>query len=123
MLRSGKELKMPEKVGESENTEEQVKAPTKMHADEIVERKTVDRAPELPASRIPFPQRLKKSKLDQQFAKFLEVFKKLHINIPFVDALEQMPSYVKFMKDILSNKRKLGDFETVALTEECSAIL
>ncbi|XP_024031896.1 uncharacterized protein LOC112094657 [Morus notabilis] len=34
-----------------------------------------------------------------------------------------MPSYVKFMKDFLSNKRKLEDYETVALTEECSAIL
>ncbi|XP_024023283.1 uncharacterized protein LOC112092155 [Morus notabilis] len=34
-----------------------------------------------------------------------------------------MPSYVKFMKDILSNKRKPDDYETVALTEECSAIL
>ena len=53
----------------------------------------------------------------------MEVFKKLHINIPFVDALEQMPSYVKFMKDILSKKRRLSDFETVNLTEECSAIL
>ena len=53
----------------------------------------------------------------------MEVFKKLHINIPFSDALEQMPSYVKFMKDILSQKRRLADFETVNLTEECSAIL
>ena len=53
----------------------------------------------------------------------MEVFKKLHINIPFVDALEQMPSYVKFMKDILSQKRRLADSETVNLTEECSAIL
>lgn len=34
-----------------------------------------------------------------------------------------MPSYVKFMKEILSNKRKLGEHETVMLTEECSAIL
>ena len=51
---------------------------------------------------IPYPQRLKKHKLDKQFTKFIEVFKKLHINIPFADALEQMPSYVKFMKDILS---------------------
>ena len=34
-----------------------------------------------------------------------------------------MPSYVKFMKDILSKKRRLSDFETVNLTEECSAIL
>ena len=53
----------------------------------------------------------------------MEVFKKLHINIPFADALEQMPGYVKFMKDILSKKRRLLDFETVNLTRECSAIL
>ena len=76
-----------------------------------------------PTVPIPYPQRLKKNKLDKQFAKFMEVFKKLHINIPFADALEQMPSYVKFMKDILSKKRRASDFETVNLTEECSAIL
>ncbi|KAI4330107.1 hypothetical protein MLD38_028414 [Melastoma candidum] len=34
-----------------------------------------------------------------------------------------MPSYVKFMKDILSKKRKLGGHETILLTEECSAIV
>ena len=55
---------------------------------------------------IPYSQRLKKNKFDKQFTKFMEVFKKLHINIPFANALEQMPSYVKFMKDILSNKRR-----------------
>ncbi|KAL8466024.1 hypothetical protein ACS0TY_035223 [Phlomoides rotata] len=38
--------------------------------------------------RIPFPQRFVKKKLDEKFVKFLEVFKKLHINIPFYDALE-----------------------------------
>ena len=37
---------------------------------------------------IPYPQRLKMHKLDKQFTKFMEVFKKLHINIPFADALE-----------------------------------
>ncbi|XP_052198364.1 uncharacterized protein LOC127805652 [Diospyros lotus] len=72
---------------------------------------------------IPFPQRLSKHKMDKQFEKFLEVFKKLHINIPFADALAQMPSYMKFMKEILSNKRKLEEHETVNLTEECLAIL
>ncbi|XP_057994988.1 uncharacterized protein LOC131175288 [Hevea brasiliensis] len=34
-----------------------------------------------------------------------------------------MSSYTKFLKDILSKKRRLEDYETVALTEECSAIL
>ena len=72
---------------------------------------------------VQYPQRLKKNKLDNQFDKFMEIFKKLHTNIPFVDALEQMPSYVKFMKDILINKRKISDYETIAFFEECSAIL
>ena len=53
----------------------------------------------------------------------MEVLKKLHINIPFVNALEQMLSYVKLMKDILANKRKLRDYEIVALSKECCAIL
>ncbi|EOY21213.1 Uncharacterized protein TCM_012596 [Theobroma cacao] len=70
-----------------------------------------------------FPQRLKKQKLNKQFEKFLNVFKKLHINIPFAEALENMLSYVKFLKDILTKKRKLEDFETMALTEECGIII
>ena len=73
--------------------------------------------------KVPFPARLKQYALDKQFAKFLEVFKKLHINIPFPDALTQMPSYSKFLKEILGNKRKLEDYETVKLNEECSAII
>ena len=76
-----------------------------------------------PYAPVPYPQCLRKNKLDKKFTKFMEVFKKLHINIPFPDALEQMPSYVKFMKDILSRKRRLSEFETVNLNEECSAIL
>ena len=34
-----------------------------------------------------------------------------------------MPSYVKFMKEIFSKKRKLEEHETIMLTEECTAIL
>ncbi|XP_073060025.1 uncharacterized protein [Primulina eburnea] len=71
----------------------------------------------------PFPAALKKAKLDAQFGKFLEIFKKLHINIPFADALLNMPSYAKFLKDILANKRKLEDHMTVNLTENCSALV
>nr|XP_017227786.1 PREDICTED: uncharacterized protein LOC108203384 [Daucus carota subsp. sativus] len=71
----------------------------------------------------PYPQRFQKQKHDVQFKKFLDVLKQLHINIPLVEALEQMPNYVKFMKDILTKKRRLGEFETVALTKECSSFL
>ncbi|XP_062086108.1 uncharacterized protein LOC133792208 [Humulus lupulus] len=34
-----------------------------------------------------------------------------------------MHNYVKFLNDILTKKRRLGEFETVALTKGCSAIL
>ena len=70
-----------------------------------------------------FPARLVQYNLNKQFSKFLEVFKKLHINIPYADALVQMSSYETFLKEIVKNKRKLEDFETVKLNEECFAIL
>ncbi|XP_038904498.1 uncharacterized protein LOC120090870 [Benincasa hispida] len=47
----------------------------------------------------------------------------LHINIPFVDALEQMPNYVKLIKEMLSSKNKFEKYEMVSLNEECSAML
>ncbi|XP_071918787.1 uncharacterized protein [Coffea arabica] len=34
-----------------------------------------------------------------------------------------IPSYAKFLKEIMAKKRKLVDSETIALTEECSAII
>ena len=34
-----------------------------------------------------------------------------------------MPSYVKFLKKILVSKKKLEEYGTITLTEECSAIL
>ncbi|XP_073120537.1 uncharacterized protein [Henckelia pumila] len=71
----------------------------------------------------PFPAALKKAKLDSQFSKFLEVFKKLHINIPFADALLQMPIYAKFLKEILASKRKIEEHTIVNLTENCSALV
>ena len=34
-----------------------------------------------------------------------------------------MPSYAKFLKDILSKKKKITEYETIALTEGCSALV
>ncbi|XP_074277398.1 uncharacterized protein LOC141601035 [Silene latifolia] len=35
----------------------------------------------------------------------------------------KVPSYAKFMKDILTHKRSFNEVETIAFTEECSALL
>lgn len=51
------------------------------------------------------------------------MFRQFYINIPFVYALVQILTYTKFLKEIMSKKRKLEDFETISLTEECSVII
>lgn len=55
--------------------------------------------------------------------RFLELFKQLHINLPFVEALAKMPKYTKFLKDLLTNKKKHREISTITLREECLAIL
>ncbi|KAJ9183285.1 hypothetical protein P3X46_007162 [Hevea brasiliensis] len=142
-LRSGKILengdkKIKEKIEEEKNREgdEQTEVEVRIGAEKensveekgSKERESKEEEPKYVTPKaymppLPFPQRFQKAKLDKQFGKFLEVLKSLHVTIPFTDALAQMPSYAKFLKEILSNKKKLEEFETVALTEESSAIL
>ena len=43
------------------------------------------------------------------------MFKKLEINIPFVESLAQMPHYAKFMKEIINKKGKLDEYGIVSL--------
>ncbi|XP_015954886.1 uncharacterized protein LOC107479251 [Arachis duranensis] len=72
---------------------------------------------------LPYPQRFDRELKDQQFPKFLEIFKKLEINIPLAEALEQMPLYAKFLKDLINKKKSWDERETVILTQECSAVI
>ncbi|XP_070014998.1 uncharacterized protein [Nicotiana sylvestris] len=48
--------------------------------------------------------------------------KNLSINVPLVEALEQMSGYAKFMKDLVTKKRSM-DCETVKMTHQVSAIV
>jgi len=51
------------------------------------------------------------------------VLRKLHVNIPFIDILSQMPMYVKFLKEILSKKRTIDEHKTIAIDEECNVVV
>ncbi|KAK9031869.1 hypothetical protein V6N11_056155 [Hibiscus sabdariffa] len=66
---------------------------------------------------------LKKQKQDYQLKKFFDILKQVHINLPLVEALQQMPNYAKFLKDMESMKKKIEEFETVAATETCLALM
>ena len=43
--------------------------------------------------------------------------------MPIVECLAQMPKYAKFLKELISNKKKLEECEAVTLTKECSAVI
>ncbi|XP_027338257.1 uncharacterized protein LOC113852214 [Abrus precatorius] len=115
-LRSGKILQENGKQDAEKSTIEE---------EDKVQEETVEKPPTLKEfiPPLPYPARLKKDRDDEQFGKFLSLFRQLHINLPFVDALAQMPKYAKFLKDLLSNKKKLEELAMVTLNEECSAIL
>ncbi|XP_076890130.1 uncharacterized protein LOC143541109 [Bidens hawaiensis] len=73
--------------------------------------------------KFPYPRRLLMDRDEEQNSKFLELLKKLHLNVPFLEALTQMLKYTKFLKDILTNKQKLAEVSFVPLNAGCSAIL
>ncbi|KAL5569688.1 hypothetical protein UlMin_026263 [Ulmus minor] len=117
-LRSGKELEQSRGA-----SKQAIEEDTSVPKDQDATTPITQTLPKPSSNTIPFPQRLRKQNLDKQFSKFIDIFKSLYINLPFVDMLEQMPKYAKFLKEVLSNKRKLEANEKVMLTEECSAIL
>ncbi|CAL2247848.1 unnamed protein product [Prunus armeniaca] len=60
---------------------------------------------------MPYPERLKPKVKDQQLTDFMKTFAKVHINLPLIDAIKNIPSYAKFLKDVCTKKKKLADFE------------
>jgi hypothetical protein len=71
----------------------------------------------------PYPERLRALKKNAQFSEILAVFKHVQINIPFLDAIQQVPSYAKFLKDLVTVKRKNNIPKKAFLTEQVSSIL
>ena len=47
----------------------------------------------------------------------------LHVNIQFIDALYQMFLHAKFFKQIISNKRKIDEYGSIVIGEECSVVV
>ncbi|XP_009777215.1 uncharacterized protein [Nicotiana sylvestris] len=68
----------------------------------------------------PFSQRLQKQKDDARYKKFLDILSQLRVNLPLVEILQEVPKCAKYLIDIVANKQHT-EFETVSLTEECSA--
>ncbi|XP_009603550.1 uncharacterized protein [Nicotiana tomentosiformis] len=75
--------------------------------------KEIEESRHMPA--LPFPQKMKREKLDKCSERFLEMLKQLYVNIPFTNVLTHMLAYAKFLKEIMSSKRKLEETIVVKL--------
>ena len=129
-LRSGKDLSSNKKTEEKEETEAEKEQTEKKEEknsqlEQLKRRNDQKKKEGVPAytHAVPFPQRLQKSRREKQFSKFLDIFKKIEINIPFAEVINQMPLYAKFLKEVLSKKRKIAEEGIANLTATFSAII
>nr|GEU95727.1 reverse transcriptase domain-containing protein [Tanacetum cinerariifolium] len=56
-------------------------------------------------------------------AKFMEIFRDLHFELSFADALIHMPKFAPMFKKLLNNKDKLIELTKTPLNENCSAVV
>ncbi|GKB55302.1 reverse transcriptase domain-containing protein [Tanacetum coccineum] len=76
---------------------------------------------------IPYPSRINKEKLREKdnllALKFMEIFRKLHFELSFADALLHMPKFAPMFRKILNNKDKILDLTKTPVNENCSTII
>nr|GEZ04799.1 reverse transcriptase domain-containing protein [Tanacetum cinerariifolium] len=76
---------------------------------------------------LPYPSRLAKEKLrkkgDILAAKFKEIFRDLHFELSFADALVHMSKFAPMFKKLLNNKNKLIELTKTPLNENCSTVV
>nr|GEW34086.1 reverse transcriptase domain-containing protein [Tanacetum cinerariifolium] len=76
---------------------------------------------------LPYPSRLAKEKLREKndilASKFMEIFRDLHFELSFADALVHMPKFAPMFKKLLNNKNKLIELTKMPLNKNCSAVV
>ncbi|XP_071696955.1 uncharacterized protein [Rutidosis leptorrhynchoides] len=53
----------------------------------------------------------------------MELIKKVNVNLPFIDVIVGMPKYARFMKDLLTNRKKMESVSSVTLNAACTAVV
>ncbi|XP_071917965.1 uncharacterized protein [Coffea arabica] len=123
-LRSGKEVQGPEPVIPKDKDEERIEKELEEEGTDNKNAKvTSNPIPTTKTNPPPFPSRLEKPKKQDKEKEVLEIFRKVEINIPLLDAIKQVPRYAKFLRDLCANRKRLKGDERVIVGENVSAIL
>ena len=70
----------------------------------------------------PFPSRLAKPNKENKEKEILEMFRKVEINIPLLDAIKQVSRHAKFIKDLCTNRQSLRGNEKIIMGEKFSVV-
>ncbi|TYJ39997.1 hypothetical protein E1A91_A04G108600v1, partial [Gossypium mustelinum] len=54
---------------------------------------------------------------------FLNLFKSLNVNLPLIDLIEKVSKYAKYLKEIISKRRKVKMGEQVNISTSCNVII
>ncbi|RYR34431.1 hypothetical protein Ahy_A10g049295 [Arachis hypogaea] len=71
----------------------------------------------------PFPQLLKGAVGKRMYSRFLDSFASLNVNIPFIKVIQQMPAFIKYMKELLPRKSSLKGGQTIVMNKDCSTLI
>ncbi|GJW57469.1 hypothetical protein Tco_0104200 [Tanacetum coccineum] len=76
---------------------------------------------------LPYPSRAKKEKLcekdDLLASKFMEIFRNLHFELSFADALLHMPKFAPMFRKLLNDKDKIIELTKTLVNENCTAVI
>ncbi|GJS56017.1 reverse transcriptase domain-containing protein [Tanacetum coccineum] len=76
---------------------------------------------------LPYPSRANKEKLrekdDLLASKFMEIFRNLHFELSFADALLHMPKFAPMFRKLLNDKDKIIELTKTPVNENCSAVI
>ena len=80
-----------------------------------------DKATHIPPA--PYPHMLRTPKKVNNHSEIYELFKQVKLNIPLLDAIKQIQSHAKFLKDLCTVKRKLGVNKEAFMTEQSTSLI
>ncbi|GJV01985.1 reverse transcriptase domain-containing protein [Tanacetum coccineum] len=76
---------------------------------------------------LPYPSRANKEKLREKdnllASKFMEIFRNLHFELSFADALLHMPKFAPMFRKLLNDKDKMIELTKTPVNENCSAVI
>ncbi|CAM8999007.1 unnamed protein product [Rhodiola kirilowii] len=72
---------------------------------------------------LPFPVPTRAPKQHVMDKDVFELFSKVEINIPLLEAIKQIPRYAKFLKELCTNRRRSARYDQELMSRNVSAVI